>query len=309
VIGSPYYWAFVGAITLAFAVIDLIALSRRDMGRPQGVAIAIYVTAWVVVSGLSLPIAPLGSLWWVFPAAVRIAVSTMLVGGQILAGTVRAEQAIVHHERQQAPPTRPRRELSEAELRVADAYDALWQVEDRQRNHERELRKRRRGAPRSRSTRSKVLEVWARRRARRGEYEHSHPLAAEELTKADETAPPISEGDDRGRGDFETLVQRAVDALPAHLRELMSNVEIVIEDEPPPGEHLLGLYRGIPLTARDRGYVLVLPDKITIYRGPLERLCANDLERLESEVKRTVLHEIAHHFGISDERLIEIDRY
>jgi predicted Zn-dependent protease with MMP-like domain len=97
--------------------------------------------------------------------------------------------------------------------------------------------------------------------------------------------------------------------LPPELRDQMSNVEIVVDDEPPPGSRLLGLYEGIPLTRRTSWYVGVLPDKITIYRGPLERLYGRDPERLRREVRRVVLHEIAHHFGISDERLVEIDRY
>jgi len=76
-----------------------------------------------------------------------------------------------------------------------------------------------------------------------------------------------------------------------------------------PGERLLGLYQGVPLTRRSSHYGGVLPDKITIYRGPLVRLYGHDPERLRREVRRVVLHEVAHHFGISDERLIEIDRY
>jgi predicted Zn-dependent protease with MMP-like domain len=89
----------------------------------------------------------------------------------------------------------------------------------------------------------------------------------------------------------------------------MSNVEIVVEDEPPPGQRLLGLYQGVPLTQRGSNYGGVLPDKITIYRRPLIRLFGRDPDRLRREVRRVVLHEVAHHFGISDERLIEIDRY
>ena len=108
---------------------------------------------------------------------------------------------------------------------------------------------------------------------------------------------------------FEDYAQAALDSLPPDLRARMSNVEIVVEDEPPPGERLLGLYEGVPLTRRSSHYGGVLPDKITIYRGPLERLYAHDPERLRREVSRVVLHEVAHHFGISDERLIEIDRY
>jgi predicted Zn-dependent protease with MMP-like domain len=89
----------------------------------------------------------------------------------------------------------------------------------------------------------------------------------------------------------------------------MSNVELVVEDEPPPGYPLLGLYEGVPLTRRGAFYAGALPDKITIFRVPLERLYGADPERLRREVRHVVLHEIAHHFGISDERLVELDRY
>ena len=108
---------------------------------------------------------------------------------------------------------------------------------------------------------------------------------------------------------FEEYAQDALDSMPPDLRAHMSNVEIVVEDEPPPGQRLLGLYQGVPLTRRGSSYGAVLPDKITIYRGPLVRLYGHDPTRLRGEVRRVVLHEIAHHFGISDERLIEIDRY
>jgi predicted Zn-dependent protease with MMP-like domain len=109
--------------------------------------------------------------------------------------------------------------------------------------------------------------------------------------------------------DFEQEVQAALDELPADLRDAMSNVSIVVEDEPPDGEPLLGLYQGIPLTERTSWYSGVLPDKISVYRGPLERLYGRDPARLRTEIRRVVLHEVAHHFGISDERLVEIDRY
>ncbi len=108
---------------------------------------------------------------------------------------------------------------------------------------------------------------------------------------------------------FERYVDEALSSLPPDLRGQMSNVDVVIEDEPPPGQRLLGLYEGVPLTRRSSGYGAVLPDKITIYRGPLVRIYGRDPERLRLEVRRVVLHEIAHHFGISDERLVEIDRY
>jgi predicted Zn-dependent protease with MMP-like domain len=109
--------------------------------------------------------------------------------------------------------------------------------------------------------------------------------------------------------DFEQTVQDALDSLPPDLREQISNVEIVVEDEPPPGQPLLGLYQGIPLTHRGTNYSGVLPDKISIYRGPLERHYGHDPELLTQNIRRVVLHEVAHHFGISDQRLIDIDRY
>ena len=104
-------------------------------------------------------------------------------------------------------------------------------------------------------------------------------------------------------------MEQALDSLPADLRRAMSNVEVVIEDEPPEGQPLLGLYQGVPLTRRTSWYGGVPPDKISIYRGPLERLYGRDPSLLERQIRRVVLHEIAHHFGISDERLRELDRY
>ena len=109
--------------------------------------------------------------------------------------------------------------------------------------------------------------------------------------------------------DFEDSAQAAIDSLPDDLRRAMSNVAIVVEDEPPPGQPLLGLYEGVPLTRRMTGYSGVPPDKITIYRGPLERHYGQDPAVLREQIRRVVLHEIAHHFGISDERLRELDRY
>ena len=109
--------------------------------------------------------------------------------------------------------------------------------------------------------------------------------------------------------EFEEAVQAAIDTLPPDLNEAMSNVAIVVEDEPPPGMPLLGLYEGIPLTSRTSGYSGVPPDKITIYRLPLERLYGQDPALLREQIRRVVLHEIAHHFGISDDRLRELDRY
>jgi len=109
--------------------------------------------------------------------------------------------------------------------------------------------------------------------------------------------------------DFEDVVEAAIDTLPGDLRAAMSNVAIIVEDEPPDGEPLLGLYQGIPLTERSSAYAGTPPDKISIYRGPLERLYGHDPSLLRDQIRRVVLHEIAHHFGISDERLEELDRY
>jgi predicted Zn-dependent protease with MMP-like domain len=120
-----------------------------------------------------------------------------------------------------------------------------------------------------------------------------------------ETEDGRFEADER----FQEYAEEAFDGLPSELKSQLSNVEIVVEMEPPAGQPLLGLYQGIPLTRRSSYYSGALPDKITIYRGPIERLYGHDQETLRRQVKRVVLHEIAHHFGISDERLIEIDRY
>jgi predicted Zn-dependent protease with MMP-like domain len=109
--------------------------------------------------------------------------------------------------------------------------------------------------------------------------------------------------------EFEEAVEAAIETLPDDLRDAMSNVAILVEAEPPKGEPLLGLYEGIPLTARTSAYAGAPPDKISIYRGPLERLYGHDPVVLQQMIRRVVLHEIAHHFGISDERLVELDRY
>ena len=108
---------------------------------------------------------------------------------------------------------------------------------------------------------------------------------------------------------FDQLVSDALDELPDDIRELMTNVAVTVEDEPPPGQNLLGLYQGVPWGRRGPYYSGALPDKITIYSGPIERMCGDNPDRLRAQVRRTVFHEIAHHFGISDERLVELDRY
>ncbi len=123
---------------------------------------------------------------------------------------------------------------------------------------------------------------------------------------------PTGQDDDRDTESgehFERLVRAALDEIPSDLRAEMSNVEVVVEAEPPAERRLFGLYQGVPLTRRGSHYGGVLPDKITIFRGPIERYSGGDPRRLAREVRRTVLHEVAHHFGISDERLVELDRY
>ncbi len=106
---------------------------------------------------------------------------------------------------------------------------------------------------------------------------------------------------------FEELVAQALDGVPPALLDLMQNVVVLTADEPPAGEErdLLGLYEGIPLTERDGQYSGVLPDHITIFRGPTLRM-TQDWDEAVREVRITVVHEIAHHFGIDDDRLHEL---
>ena len=108
---------------------------------------------------------------------------------------------------------------------------------------------------------------------------------------------------------FEELVVEALDGLPAWVQERLDNVEVLIEEGPPRGQpSLLGLYEGIPLTKRGSGYFAVLPDRITLFRSSIRRQ-AFDEDHLKRVVRHTVVHEIAHFFGISDQRLRELDRY
>ena len=105
---------------------------------------------------------------------------------------------------------------------------------------------------------------------------------------------------------FEELVAVALDGVPPELADLMDNVVVLIEAEPPADDpHLLGLYDGVPLTERDTSYTFREPDRIFIYRGPLTRMCESP-EQLVVEVRITVVHEIAHHFGIDDQALHEL---
>ncbi|MBX6388894.1 MAG: metallopeptidase family protein [Frankia sp.] len=102
---------------------------------------------------------------------------------------------------------------------------------------------------------------------------------------------------------FEELVVEAIDSLPPELGRQMSNVAVLVEEGTPDG--LLGLYEGVPLTERGDWYSAVLPDRITIYRAAICAICDTEEDVVE-EVRITVIHEVAHHFGIDDDRLHEL---
>jgi predicted Zn-dependent protease with MMP-like domain len=104
---------------------------------------------------------------------------------------------------------------------------------------------------------------------------------------------------------FEELVADALDEIPPELAKAIDNVVVLVEDRHPGEPELLGLYEGIALTERDSAYAGSLPDTITIYRGALLDICASEADVVD-EVRITVIHEIAHHFGIDDERLHEL---
>lgn len=120
------------------------------------------------------------------------------------------------------------------------------------------------------------------------------------------------------RAEFEKLVAAALDDLPPFFQEKMSNVEVIIETWPtrddlhvasvPYGQTLLGLYQGVPLTQRGSHYQLALPDRIAIFQGPIEQAYRTP-EAIREGVKHTVIHELAHHFGLSDDRLRELGAY
>ena len=119
------------------------------------------------------------------------------------------------------------------------------------------------------------------------------------------------------RTRFQELVVKAVDSLPDEFRDRLENVDVVVDDLPSPGQltstglgrgqTLLGLYQGVPQTRRSRHYGMVTPDKITIFQKPIEARCRSD-DEVASVIYRVVRHEIAHHFGIGDKRLRELER-
>jgi predicted Zn-dependent protease with MMP-like domain len=103
---------------------------------------------------------------------------------------------------------------------------------------------------------------------------------------------------------FEELVGEALDGIPTELGALMDNVAVFVEDDSR-GRNLLGLYHGVPLTHRDAGYSGVMPDRITIYRLPILARCRTEQDVVH-QVRVTVVHAVAHHFGIDDDRLHEL---
>jgi len=109
-----------------------------------------------------------------------------------------------------------------------------------------------------------------------------------------------------GAAEFDALVERALDGIPDELARLVRNVVVLVEDDAPPEDpDLLGLYEGVALTERWGEPAMELPDRILVFRGPLLDMC-DSVEELEEEVRITVVHEVAHHFGIDDDRLHEL---
>lgn len=116
------------------------------------------------------------------------------------------------------------------------------------------------------------------------------------------------------RERFEELVAKAIDDLPDEFRSALENVDVVVQDRPNRrqlgrigrGMTLLGLYEGVPQTTRTHGYGMVLPDRIIIFQMPIEEMCRSEAE-IEAEIGRVVRHEIAHHFGLDEERLRRIE--
>jgi len=116
------------------------------------------------------------------------------------------------------------------------------------------------------------------------------------------------------RARFRKLVEQAVRGLPSTIRSQLDNVEIVVEDEPSPhqielregdADELFGLYEGTPLAQRDGSYTMVVPDRIVVFRGPLER-AFSDPNEIAEEVRITVLHELAHHFGFDEDQIADL---
>ena len=121
------------------------------------------------------------------------------------------------------------------------------------------------------------------------------------------------------RREFETMVRDALKRLPKEFKDKLQNVDVVIEEEPDMDNvrrlrlgtkgRILGLYEGVPLKDRTHYYGMVMPDKITLYKQNIERSCSESGTDVRDEIEHVVQHEIAHHFGISDKRLEDLDIY
>jgi predicted Zn-dependent protease with MMP-like domain len=119
------------------------------------------------------------------------------------------------------------------------------------------------------------------------------------------------------RRRFEALVERALETVPARFKRKLENIAVIVEDWPDaatlremgvePPDTLYGLYRGVDLTHRDTAYGGVLPDTITIYQGPIEEDCADERE-MADEVRATVIHELGHYFGLTDEEMEQLEQ-
>ncbi len=107
------------------------------------------------------------------------------------------------------------------------------------------------------------------------------------------------------RAEFDELVADALDGLPPDIAAVTDNVAVFVEDDSPEGLRLLGRYEGVPLTERTSAYLLAMPDRITIYRNSILAMCSS-ADEVHRQVRITVVHEIAHHFGIDDDRLHEL---
>ena len=141
----------------------------------------------------------------------------------------------------------------------------------------------------------------------------SRPGGSSASPRPPRPTPPVSMSD----AEFEAAVADGLDMIPEELAAQMDNVVVLVADEPDPEQlspqdydadglpTLLGLYDGVPLTERDDSWSMVLPDRIHIFKGPLQRWCTTR-EELVEEIAITVIHEIAHHFGVNDARLHEL---
>jgi predicted Zn-dependent protease with MMP-like domain len=119
------------------------------------------------------------------------------------------------------------------------------------------------------------------------------------------------------REQFKSLVEEAIDLIPPNFAEHIKNVAIVIEDSPSPDlleememgpdEVLLGLYQGTPLTERHSGYGNTLPDRITLYHRTIEEDCEGDEDEIVNAIRETLIHELGHYFGMSEEQIMEIE--